>query len=493
MLRQLFLPYQNDLPPGLQKALAEDNRTADRFMLGLLFLHWVIASTVMAYSHGAYLLGFVAGGLTFGTALAAYWLFPGQAVSRTVIAVSLMVFSAIFIQQHLGRIEMHFHIFAALAFLLRYRDAVPVLAAVVTTALHHLVFNYCQVNGVALFGSDLMVFNYGTGLDIVFLHAAFVVVEAVVLLLILQDQLSQFAATEEISRAVRKLQEENDLSLRISEGLAGDGNSAVGSFNRLLERLEDMFRDWRSKADRLASASEELSAVSDNLKRSADASSQRVEQVAGSVQEVNNVVQDVANNIGEVSQSASKSTETTRQGTEAVDAAARQIQELSGSAHRVDEIVTSIESIAKKTDLLALNAAIEAANAGEAGQGFAVVADEVRKLADQTSHATGQVNEILSTLRGQSESSVAAMDEVRSVMQQVETEIEQTDQVANQIAAAAEELAATMNETTENIGEISANVETVSASVGETERSAQDLGEMAQGLQGSLSTFRTSG
>jgi len=493
MLRQLLLPYQSDLPAGLRQSLAEDNRKADRFMVGLLLLHWLFAATVMAYSHGTYLLGFVAGGLTFGAALVGYLLFPGQAVSRIVIAVSLMVFSAIFIQQHLGRIEMHFHIFVALAFLVRYRDGVPVLAAVVTTALHHLVFNYCQVNDIALFGTDVMVFNYGTGLDIVFLHAAFVVVEAIVLWMILHDQLSQFAATEEITRAVRKLQEENDLSLRVAEGVAGDSGSAVGAFNRLLERLEGMFRDWRGKADQLASASEELSAVSDNLQQSADASSKRVDEVAGSAQEVNNVVQEVANNIGEVSQSASKSTQTTQQGAQSVNKAADQIQELSKSAHRVDEIVASIESIAKKTDLLALNAAIEAANAGEAGQGFAVVADEVRKLADQTSHATAQVNEILSSLRGQSENSVAAMDEVRNVMQQVESEIEQTDQIANQIATAAEELAATMNETTENIGEISANVETVSSSVGETEQSAQDLGDMAQDLQQSLGAFRTSG
>ncbi|MFB6359615.1 MAG: GGDEF-domain containing protein, partial [Thiohalorhabdaceae bacterium] len=195
MIAQLLMPYRPDLPASLKRALNADNRAADRFMIGLLFLHWVVASTLMAFTHGTYLLGFVVGGLTFGAAFLAYTLLPGHAISRSVIAMSLMIFSAIFIQQHLGRIEMHFHIFAALAFLLRYRDALPVAVAVVTTALHHVVFNYCQVYNVELFGTQLLVFNYGTGLDIVLLHAAWVLVESAVLMLIMRDQIAQFAST----------------------------------------------------------------------------------------------------------------------------------------------------------------------------------------------------------------------------------------------------------------------------------------------------------
>ena len=35
-----------------------------------------------------------------------------------------MAFSALFIQQQLGLIEMHFHVFAALALLVRYKDPI---------------------------------------------------------------------------------------------------------------------------------------------------------------------------------------------------------------------------------------------------------------------------------------------------------------------------------------------------------------------------------
>jgi methyl-accepting chemotaxis protein len=406
--------------------------------------------------------------------------------------MSLMIFSAIFIQQHLGRIEMHFHIFAGLAFLLRYRDAVPILVATVTTALHHLIFNYCQVYGIELFGTQLMVFNYGTGLDIVLLHAAWVVVEVVVLLLIMRDQVAQLVSNEGIASAVRELQQRQDLRTRVETRGVGAETDAVEAFNDLMGSLDELFREWGTKSQRLAESGDRLTGIAQNLRSNSDSSSSQVDDVAHSTQEVNRVVQDVAENITKVSEAASESKAATQRGMDSVSQASSRIDELSGSTKRVDEIVASIESIAKKTDLLALNAAIEAANAGEHGQGFAVVADEVRKLADQTSQATSQVNEILAELRDQSQSSVDAMDRVSSVMQEVESRIGETDETANQIAAAAEELAATMNETADNIEGIRGNVENVAHLVEETEDAAQNLDELAQDFRHSLEGYTTS-
>lgn len=81
-------------------------------------------------------------------------------------------------------------------------------------------------------------------------------------------------------------------------------------------------------------------------------------------------------------------------------------------AKNVDEInnlATSILSIASQTNLLALNAAIEAARAGEHGKGFAIVADEIRNLAKVSSDSANQIqlvtNGIINAVNNLSESS----------------------------------------------------------------------------------------
>lgn len=74
-----------------------------------------------------------------------------------------------------------------------------------------------------------------------------------------------------------------------------------------------------------------------------------------------------------------------------------EIEALTEQIGRVANVAEQINAIARQTNLLALNATIEAARAGEAGKGFAVVAGEVKVLAGQTSEATDQIAEILST------------------------------------------------------------------------------------------------
>jgi methyl-accepting chemotaxis protein len=70
---------------------------------------------------------------------------------------------------------------------------------------------------------------------------------------------------------------------------------------------------------------------------------------------------------------------------------------------QVQNVSSSIETIAKKTNMLALNATIEAARAGEAGRAFAVVAAEVKKLAHETRTATSEIAATVDSLRCEAE------------------------------------------------------------------------------------------
>ncbi|MFK5937930.1 MAG: ATP-binding protein [Sulfurimonas sp.] len=154
---------------------------ADLFMLRLIFAHWFLVSTLAGYLFNAYLLGFIAGGLLFFITLYAYKKHKGTQTYRYIVALVLITFSIIMIQQSMGRIEMHFHIFGALSFLVVYRDSKVISVGAIFIILHHLIFNYLQQFNISLFGNPIIIFNYGCGIDIVLLHAAFVVFEWFVL------------------------------------------------------------------------------------------------------------------------------------------------------------------------------------------------------------------------------------------------------------------------------------------------------------------------
>ena len=83
--------------------------------------------------------------------------------------------------------------------------------------------------------------------------------------------------------------------------------------------------------------------------------------------------------------------------------------------NQVQTVSSTIEAIARKTNMLALNATIEAARAGDAGRSFAVVAAEVKKLAHDTRSATSQ---IASTIGDLTREAGAVTSEIKSGVEQ---------------------------------------------------------------------------
>ncbi|MDX1294735.1 MAG: EAL domain-containing protein [Sulfurimonadaceae bacterium] len=201
MIQRFFSLHDEEAIPEL----LNDYKKTDRLMLYLVFIHWLFVSTFSAYFYGMYMLGFVGGGLlTLITALSYRYLF-GTPAYRIIVSLTLMCFTIISIQQNLGRIEMHFHVFVLLAFLSAYKDIRPVTAASILVIFHHLIFNYLQEYNVELFNTPIMVFSYGCGLDIVLLHAFFVIFELIVLWWIIEQASRKFMEEVQAKHKVEEL------------------------------------------------------------------------------------------------------------------------------------------------------------------------------------------------------------------------------------------------------------------------------------------------
>lgn len=79
------------------------------------------------------------------------------------------------------------------------------------------------------------------------------------------------------------------------------------------------------------------------------------------------------------------------------------VTNFASAMEQVRAVSSSIETIAKTTNMLALNAAIEAERAGDAGRTFAVVASEVKKLANLTRSATDEIKRTVGSLSTEAE------------------------------------------------------------------------------------------
>lgn len=94
------------------------------------------------------------------------------------------------------------------------------------------------------------------------------------------------------------------------------------------------------------------------------------------------------------------------------------VETVSSRSTQIEQMVQSIEKIARETTLLAVNAKIEAARAGENGRGFSVVADAVKRLSIQTNEATVNIQSVLRQTLGDVQRSHTLITSVMDEAQQ---------------------------------------------------------------------------
>lgn len=454
---------------------------ADKVMLAAVTGYGLVALAIGQY-YGAFGLALGSAALLTAVAAAAYMLARGTMFSRLVLASCAMSLVALHIQLGRGTVEFHFGVFVTLALLLFYRDWRPILLAAGVIAVHHLLFDRLQAAGWSVYCTPDPNFLK------IMCHAAYVVVQAGVEILIVVRLYKAERQGEELGRIVQELQCDNRIALNVRD--VSVSTEGAAQLKEILLRLHDSMQGvtasvcgMRQESSSMASGNQELN--------------ERTQQAAASIQKISCALVQLTESVNQSTQAASNASELAGN---AADVAAKggavvsQVVALMGEIHnssrKIADITGVIDSIAFQTNILALNAAVEAARAGEQGRGFAVVASEVRSLAQRSAEAAREVKSLIADSAQQVESGTHLVDQAGRTMQDVVSSVKRVSDIIGEISAAVQEQTQGIGQINEAIGQMDGMTQRNAALVEEAAGAAQSLSQQAGSLVQAVSVFK---
>ena len=410
-----------------------------------------------------------------------YWR-AGALVTRLFLAASLMTFAALQIHQEHGLTELHFGIFVLMSFLLAYRDWRPILCAAGVIAVHHFTFNYLQLAGL-----DAYCFTKPAW-SIVLLHAAYVVVQAGLLIFIARHMRADAQTGRELAVLGENLsRQEGQFDLRLPPMRLEGASSRT--FKDTLNAIHDAMREITTTIDQMAASSDNIAAENHILSQEFVTQAETLNATNTAMGQIAQRVRQSAEHAASANGLARQTSTVAQQSEQVVSEVVDKMNEIDHAVHRMGDMIAMIESIAFQTNLLALNASVEAARAGTHGRGFSVVAEEVRTLAHRSASAAREIKDLIGDSLQRVEHGSTLAIRAGAAMRHVVGHVEDVAKLIEHISTSSDAQSHDVDRFSQGMGKMDAMLERDVQHVKGVASASAGLREKARTLREAMSIF----
>ena len=197
--------------------------------------------------------------------------------------------------------------FALLAVTTVYRRWEAVVAGAAAIALHHLSFNYFQQ-----WGWGVMCFTQ-PGLGTVIEHAAYVVAEAAILVMLAERAKSDARTADELEHIAQQLVgQDGHVSFDVVRAPAS--GAATKTLQQALARVESALLSVRTSSDSIHTASVEIASGNGNLSQRTEQTAANLQRSASSMEQLTGTVRQSADSAAQANQLASSASGAAQRG-----------------------------------------------------------------------------------------------------------------------------------------------------------------------------------